>query len=123
MIACNQIFLFLHLKKQTKKKKQDVCTSLGQVYYHSVEFSLVHEVINGEIMNDMIIYIILPDYYDLVVFGIHHFGISSICYGKQMPEGERELRINLPSLVFCMIIFSFFPFLPKANHEKIQHEH
>lgn len=22
---------------------------------------------------------LLPDYYDLVVFGIHHFGISSIC--------------------------------------------
>lgn len=39
--------------------------------------------------------IILPDYYDLVVFGIHHFGISSICYGKQMPEGEGAAMMKL----------------------------
>ena len=36
----------------------------------------------------------LPDYYDLVVFGIHHFGISSICYGKQMPKAEREATMR-----------------------------
>lgn len=64
-----------------------------------------------------IIVSLLPDYYDLVVFGIHHFGISSICYGKQMPEGERELSIKYSSsLLFYILIccFSnlFFPFLP-----------
>ena len=36
-------------------------------------------------------YLILPDYNDLVVFGIHHFGVGSVYYGKQMPVGDRIL--------------------------------
>lgn len=58
-----------------------------------------------------IIVCLLPDYYDLVVFGIHHFGISSICYGKQM--SERELRCSLShffSISLSSVSLNFFPF-------------
>lgn len=63
---------------------------------------------------------VLPDYYDLVLFGIHHFGISSICNGKQMSEAERELRIILPhfssmSLFSVSLNLFFFPFLMKSS--------
>lgn len=33
---------------------------------------------------------LLPDYHHLVVFGIHHFGVSSVCYGKQMPVEKED---------------------------------
>jgi len=43
---------------------------------------------------------LLPDYYDLVVFGIHHFGISSVCYCKQMPERDRVHQLTNANITF-----------------------
>lgn len=51
---------------------------------------------------------LLPDYYDLVFFGIHHLGMSSVCYGKQMPEGERDTQWAFRLLKATKYSASFF---------------
>lgn len=52
---------------------------------------------------------LLPDYYDLVLFGIHHFGIRSICYGKQMPVRQEMMTAYKMITLFFSFLSTFKP--------------
>lgn len=100
-------------KKSFTLQDSDVKNTMHRII-NCMHVSVVWFIFTEKVTEEKMRVSLLPDYYDLLFFGIHHLGMSSVCYGKQMPEGERDTQqafrllkeaqqsILLPS--FCTLI-------------------
>lgn len=100
-------------KKSFTLQDSDVKNTMHRII-NCMHVSVVWFIFTEKVTEEKMRVSLLPDYYDLFFFGIHHLGMSSVCYGKQMPEGERDTQqafrllkeaqqsILLPS--FCTLI-------------------
>lgn len=78
-------------KKSFTLQDSDVKNTMHRII-NCMHVSVVWFIFTEKVTEETMRVSLLPDYYDLFFFGIHHLGMSSVCYGKQMPEGERDTQ-------------------------------